>query len=359
MGCVQFLEEHDLWCGDMQSSRHFQFNFNNSDPKELPIMTENEEENTDTRQTQKGTSNPTNYRKISQKDYNNINTKRSRGKARNRNPISEDSLYHSMTQSQRNIHQIDYYHLSRKIFDSLNDVRIKPDAYQSLFSGLDETCDSRYKNIKDIIDECNRNSINTLNNNKEIQLIQQHLSQNKKGSVILWNETVYSTVLTHLQYLQPNEDSSSIAMKSDELSLLINSKLKGKFACFFCDLIGPCSTDLCFWNLIYNNTDKLKELCINRYHSGAICCIPMKANDKIRTVLVLINKSNNNGNSDNNIDNIMNNIDCNANQHVDVILFNNQAITDLLEDERIKASDFLSDESSMLFQFDNEELKKK
>lgn len=363
MGCVQCLEEHDLWCGDAQESRHLQFNLSNVDQEKLPIMTENDEENTEMLQTQKGhNNNSTYYRKLSQKNYqnSNINSQRSRGGIQNHHHKvkSDDSLFHSIPQSQRCMSQIDYYHLSRKIFDSLNDVRIQPEAYQSLFNGLDETCDSRYRSIKDIIDECTHNSIN----NKQIQLIQQYLAQNKKGSVILWNETVHSTILTHLPNFMQKGDVTSIQSTTDELNKQINFKLKGKYSCTVFDLNAPNSSDLCFWNLIYNNTDKLKELFLDRYHSGAICCMHTQNDNLVKAVVVLINKITNSSiicdNENEKVKDKTNDILANNIQQNDVILFNNQVINDLLEEDQLQAGDFLSESNSMLFQFANEEIKK-
>ena len=154
---------------------------------------------------------------------------------------------------------IDYYQLSKKIFDLLNEIRLNPK-------------DSSKKYLTNINNENNKINFDILT----------------PGDIILWNEKVY---LCSSSYLLEVEEKCRI--NSSKVSKNASERVseRSKYNCnvveFCVDGLGTPKVVLS--KLLYENKERIQLLISDNYLCGSICCFPSQEKN-MRTIVYLVNK---------------------------------------------------------------------
>jgi hypothetical protein len=152
---------------------------------------------------------------------------------------------------------IDYYQLSKNIFDLLNEIRINPkESSKEYFSNITE----------------NKISFDNL----------------KSGDIILWNEKVY---LCCSSYLLEVEEKCRI--NSSKVSKNASERVSERLKCN-CNVIEFCVDGLgtpkvVLSKLFYENKERIQLLISDNYFCGSICCFPSQ-DKNMRTIVYLVNK---------------------------------------------------------------------
>jgi gamma-glutamylcyclotransferase (GGCT)/AIG2-like uncharacterized protein YtfP len=155
---------------------------------------------------------------------------------------------------------IDYYQLSKKIFDLLNEIRFNP-----------KEASKKYLNNTNIIEN------NIINFDILIQ-----------GDIILWNEKVY---LCCSSYLLEVEEKCRI--NSSKVSKNASERVSERLKCN-CNVIEFCVDGLgtpkaVLSKLFYENKERIQLLISDNYFCGSICCFPSQ-DKNMRTIVYLVNK---------------------------------------------------------------------
>ena len=150
---------------------------------------------------------------------------------------------------------IDYYQLSKNIFDLLNEIRINPkESSKEYFSNITE----------------NKISFDNL----------------KTGDIILWNEKVYLCCSSYLLEIEEKCKSNSNKNANERVSERLNNKCN--VVEFYVDGLG--TPKIILYKLLYENYNRIQLLISDNYLCGAICCIPSKGIKNMRTIVYLVNK---------------------------------------------------------------------
>ena len=155
---------------------------------------------------------------------------------------------------------IDYYQLSKKIFDLLNEIRFNP-----------KEASKKYLNNTNIIEN------NIINFDILIQ-----------GDIILWNEKVY---LCCSSYLLEVEEKCRI--NSSKVSKNASERVSERLKCN-CNVIEFCVDGLgtpkvVLSKLFYENKERIQLLISDNYFCCSICCFPSQEKN-MRTIVYLVNK---------------------------------------------------------------------
>ena len=150
---------------------------------------------------------------------------------------------------------IDYYQLSKNIFDLLNEIRINPkESSKEYFSNITE----------------NKISFDNL----------------KSGDIILWNEKVYLCCSSYLLDVEEKCNINSNKTANERVSERLNNKCN--VIEFHVDGLGTPKVIL--YKLLYENYKRIQLLICDNYLCGAICCFPSKGIKNMRTLVYLVNK---------------------------------------------------------------------
>ena len=150
---------------------------------------------------------------------------------------------------------IDYYQLSKNIFDLLNEIRINPkESSKEYFSNIAE----------------NKLSFDNL----------------KSGDIILWNEKVYLCCSSYLLDVEEKCNINSNKTANERVSERLNNKCNVVEFCV--DGLGTSKVILS--KLLYENYNRIQLLISDNYLCGAICCFPSKGIKNMRTLVYLVNK---------------------------------------------------------------------
>ena len=141
---------------------------------------------------------------------------------------------------------IDYYQLSRTIFDSLNKLRQTP----SLI-------------------------VNYVKNSKEYN----------KGDIILWNEKVYLCASNYLIDVEDNCNNKINSTASERIS----KRLNGKYICWEYNVNGLNTPNSIISTLLNDNMNSIDSILTKSFYAGAVCCFPAKE-FKMRTLIYFVNK---------------------------------------------------------------------
>jgi len=146
---------------------------------------------------------------------------------------------------------IDYYQLSRRLFDLINEIRLNPNENISYY-------------------------LNTPNSKTSDKLTQ--------GDIISWNEKVYLSISNYLINIENNIIDNSSANER------INKRLNGKYTVNEFNIEGLGTPKILMNKLIQENKGRLKELFSDNYLCGAVCTYADKDNINIKTLIYLVNK---------------------------------------------------------------------
>ena len=150
---------------------------------------------------------------------------------------------------------IDYYQLSKNIFDLLNEIRINPkQSSKEYFSNITE----------------NKLSFDSI----------------KSGDIILWNEKVYLCCSSYLLEVEEKCKINTNKTANERVSERLNNKCN--VVEFYVDGLGTPKVIL--YKLLYENYNRIQLLISDNYLCGAICCFPSKDIKNMRTVVYLVNK---------------------------------------------------------------------
>ena len=150
---------------------------------------------------------------------------------------------------------IDYYQLSKNIFDLLNEIRINPkQSSKEYFSNITE----------------NKLSFDNI----------------KSGDIILWNEKVYLCCSSYLLEVEEKCKINTNKTANERVSERLNNKCN--VVEFYVDGLGTPKVIL--YKLLYENYNRIQLLISDNYLCGAICCFPSKDIKNMRTVVYLVNK---------------------------------------------------------------------
>ena len=152
---------------------------------------------------------------------------------------------------------VDFYQISRNIFEQINQIRQNPDLLPSYISP---------------------------------SLIKENNIQLHKSEVVLWSEKVY---LCCSQYLIDVEEKCATltSMQLKTSSERVSDRLKGKYICVEYNIEGLYSPNECISILLTENITSIYNILKYNYSSGAVCCFPSKES-KMRTLIYLVNKIN-------------------------------------------------------------------
>ncbi len=149
---------------------------------------------------------------------------------------------------------IDYYQLSKNIFDLLNEIRINPkQSSKEYFSNITE----------------NKLSFDNI----------------KSGDIILWNEKVYLCCSSYLMEIEQGIKKTEISANDK-----INEKLNGKYNLIEFSIESLGTPSFIIQKLFNDNKQWWNKLISDNYTSGAICCFPFKNGKNMKTLIYLVQK---------------------------------------------------------------------
>ena len=154
---------------------------------------------------------------------------------------------------------IDYYQLSKNIFDLLNEIRINPKESSKEYLTKTNNINIKFENLK-------------------------------SGDIILWNEKVYLCCSSYL--FEVEEKCKNISTVKKSASERVSERLNNK-----CNVVEFCVDGLgtpkvILSKLLYENFERIQLLISDNYLCGAICCFPCKGVKNMRTIVYLVNIEN-------------------------------------------------------------------
>ena len=177
---------------------------------------------------------------------------------------------------------VDYYQMSRTIFEQINSIRNAPSFYHETLEKIIDGTDSSLKDLKETITNTDKNIVYS---------IQSYLSKMNKEDVILWNEKVYLTISNYLIEVE-EKCNFEPKIRTKNASMRVSERLCGNYNVIEFNLNGFYNSETCVWNFLADNVDRLDSILGNNYLSGAVCCFPSKNNYKMRTIMYLVKKNN-------------------------------------------------------------------
>ena len=142
---------------------------------------------------------------------------------------------------------IDYYQISKNIFEILNQIRCDP-----------------------------------IEKGKEYNLNFENYSP---GDIILWNEKVYLCCSSYLMEIEKGIKKNEISANDK-----INEKLNGKYNLIEFSIESLGTPSFIIQKLFNDNKQWWYKLISDNYTSGAICCFPYKNGKNMKTLIYLVQK---------------------------------------------------------------------
>jgi len=222
---------------------------------------------------------------------------------------------------------IDYYQISKNVFELLNTIRMNPDrCLNSLNNLIDDIIPNDHGNGVDIEKELKNNyasvssnynnyySSNNYASNGNINtndIVGNYLKQNetlkalnevrdffielvenyeRNTDLIMWSEKVY---LSAYEYLVDVEEKlvGDYEYSKESSSQRISTKMRNNYNCLEFNVNGLQSPEVIVLYLLIENKNRLKNLLIDNYDYGAVCTFPTKNDMRARTLLYLVTKN--------------------------------------------------------------------
>ena len=142
---------------------------------------------------------------------------------------------------------IDYYQISKNIFEILNEIRCEP-----------------------------------IKKGKEYNFNFENYSP---GDIILWNEKVYLCCSSYLMEIEKGIKKNEISANDK-----INEKLNGKYNLIEFSIESLGTPSFIIQKLFNDNKQWWNKLISDNYTSGAICCFPYKNGKNMKTLIYLVQK---------------------------------------------------------------------
>lgn len=194
--------------------------------------------------------------------------------------------YSNISKSMDTVNCVDYYQVARNLFETINNIRQKPNSYYELlnnvFSNINEKSENEHLNefkaeLKKVPED-KRNMI--------LNILQKNENENN-CELIMWSEKVYLSIS---QYLIKVEEKCTITSDKNS-SIRISEKLKGNYLCTEFNLNGLYQGEILLWKFLFENLDRINLILDKNYQNGAICCYQPKNSHKLRTLMYLISKN--------------------------------------------------------------------
>lgn len=206
---------------------------------------------------------------------------------KNNSNLSKDNvLFESFSYISKSIDNsslVDYYQMSRNILEQINSIRINPKFYFETLEKIMNNSDIplSLKELKETIVKTDRNTVYS---------IKSYLAKEIKGDVILWNEKVFLAISNYLIEVEEKCNfDPKIAMKN--ASMRVSERLNGNYSVVEFNLNGFYPPEICVWNFLTDNKDRLDVILGDSYISGAVCCFASKNNYRMRTLMYFVNKN--------------------------------------------------------------------
>ena len=206
---------------------------------------------------------------------------------KNNSNLSKDNvLFESFSYISKSIDNsslVDYYQMSRSILEQINSIRINPKFYFETLEKIMNNSDIplSLKELKETIVKTDRNTVYS---------IKSYLAKEIKGDVILWNEKVFLAISNYLIEVEEKCNfDPKIAMKN--ASMRVSERLNGNYSVVEFNLNGFYPPEICVWNFLTDNKDRLDVILGDSYISGAVCCFASKNNYRMRTLMYFVNKN--------------------------------------------------------------------
>lgn len=206
---------------------------------------------------------------------------------KNNSNLSKDNvLFESFSYISKSIDNsslVDYYQMSRSILEQINSIRINPKFYFETLEKIMNNSDIplSLKELKETILKTDRNTVYS---------IKSYLAKEIKGDVILWNEKVFLAISNYLIEVEEKCNfDPKFAMKN--ASMRVSERLNGNYSVVEFNLNGFYPPEICVWNFLTDNKDRLDVILGDSYISGAVCCFASKNNYRMRTLMYFVNKN--------------------------------------------------------------------
>lgn len=206
---------------------------------------------------------------------------------KNNSNLSKDNvLFESFSYISKSIDNsslVDYYQMSRNILEQINSIRINPKFYFETLEKIMNNSDIplSLKELKETIVKTDRNTVYS---------IKSYLAKEIKGDVILWNEKIFLAISNYLIEVEEKCNfDPKIAMKN--ASMRVSERLNGNYSVVEFNLNGFYPPEICVWNFLTDNKDRLDVILGDSYISGAVCCFASKNNYRMRTLMYFVNKN--------------------------------------------------------------------
>ena len=206
---------------------------------------------------------------------------------KNNSNVSKDNVlfesFSYISKSMDNSSLVDYYQMSRNILEQINSIRINPKFYYETLEKIMNNSDipMSLKELKETILKTDRNTVYS---------IKSYLAKENKGDVILWNEKVFLTISNYLIEVEEKCNfAPKIIMKN--ASMRVSERLNGNYSVVEFNLNCFYPPEICVWNFLIDNKDRLNVILGDSYISGAVCCFASKNNYRMRTLIYFVNKN--------------------------------------------------------------------
>ena len=205
---------------------------------------------------------------------------------KNTNLSKDNVLFESFSYISKSIDNsslVDYYQMARSILEQINSIRINPKFYFETLEKIMNNSDIplSLKELKETIMKTDRNIV---------YRIKSYLAKEIKGDVILWNEKVFLAISNYLIEVEEKCNfDPKITMKN--ASMRVSERLNGNYSVVEFNLNGFYPPEICVWNFLIDNKDRLDVLLRESYISGAVCCFASKNNYRMRTLMYFVNKN--------------------------------------------------------------------
>jgi hypothetical protein len=225
---------------------------------------------------------------------------------------------------------IDYYQISKTMFEFLNRIRLNPEKYVSMITniinefsniqtvstnslnGQVNELEKSINNIKDLRKSYNSEKSNNsnLSINEQIKsylkqeknlsnlielrdtLLKITESTEKKTDFVLWSEKVYLTAYEYLIEVEEKVSNNKEYLEKSS-SQRVSEKLKINSICTEFNFIGYAnfSPELTVFFLLLENKERFKNILFDNYAYGAACMFPVSGGSRTRTLFYFVNKN--------------------------------------------------------------------
>lgn len=225
---------------------------------------------------------------------------------------------------------LDYYQMSKTMFEFLNSIRLNPEKYVTTITNIinefsnSQTMSTNHSNgqvneleksinnIKDLRKSYNseRSHTSNLPINEQIKsylMQEQNLSNlidlrdtllkmiesaDKKTDFVLWSEKVYLTAYEYLIEVEEKVTNNNEYIQKSS-SQRISEKLKINSICteFNFNAASNFSPELTVFFLLLENKERFKNILLDNYSYGAACMFPINGGSRSRTLFYFVNKN--------------------------------------------------------------------